>query len=635
MRIHGTVLSASLAALLLAGCGQSDETTAPETAIEEATPVIEAAEVVAEVPAEPEDSLDGPTEGERLNAFFAAEFEAEMMRSPEQLTRNGRPERRGEWSARNDDETIQNAIRAQASLDALHAFDFDALSVPDQVSYQVFEFGMEKRIEAVNFYRQAYPVTQMYSFPAQSQLLLVAYHSIDSVEDAETYVSRLRNYEGAMGEVAALIRDRTEFGVIPPAFTYPMVLTVVEAGISGAPFDDGEPSTLLADFTGKVDALDISVEEKSRLMAEATAAMVGPMRAGFEDVAAALNEAIPLATTDDGVWRLPMGEAYYAERVRFRTQTDMTPDEIHNWGLAEVARIHDQMREIMVQVGFEGTLQEFIQHMQTNPDNFYPDNDEGREAFMADARRMGDELMARTPEYFNLLPEAPLEVRRVEAFREEMGTIAHYNRPAPDGSQPGIYYANLRTMNLWPRHIMEAITYHEGVPGHHFQIALMQELDGLPDFRTQGMFTNTAFVEGWGLYSELVAKEMGFYQDPYSDFGRLATEIWRAIRLVVDTGMHDKQWTRQEAYDYMLENSALSEGVVQAEINRYIIWPGQALAYRVGMGRILELRAHAQEQLGDEFDIRYFHDAVLGNGAVPLPVLEANVQRYIDAELAD
>ena len=632
MRIQETIVSVSLAALLLAGCGQSDEATTAAEAVEEQAVVAEISEEVGEeVIAEPA----GPSEGDLLNAFFAEEYEAEQMRRPESLTRNGRRERYGEWNTRTDDATIENAIRAQASLDRLHEFDYDALSDADQVSYQIYEFGMESRIEAANFFRQAYPVTQMYSFPAQSQLLLVAYHTVENVADAEAYISRLRNYETAMGEIAALIRDRTEYGVLPPSFTYPMVLTVVEDAISGAPFDDGAPSTLLADFTEKAEALDVSDEEKARLIDEASAAMVGPMRAGFEDVATALNEAIPLATTDDGVWRLPMGEAYYAERVRFRTQTDMTPDEIHDWGLSEVARVQDQMREIMVQVGYEGTLQEFFVFMQTNPDNFYPDNDEGREAFMTEARRMGDELMARTPEFFNLLPQAPLEVRRVEAFREEMGTIAHYNRPPPDGSSPGIYYANLRTMELWPRHIMEAITYHEGVPGHHFQIALMQELQGLPEFRTQGMFTNTAFVEGWGLYSEQVAKEMGFYTDPYSDFGRLATDIWRAVRLVVDTGMHHKRWTRSEAYDYMLANSALSAGVVEAEINRYIIWPGQSLAYRVGKQRILDLRAHAQEELGEEFDIRFFHDAVLGSGAVPLPVLEANVQRYIDAELAN
>ncbi len=627
MRTHISLLVIGLTALLLSACGQSDNA---ETETSEAEATTATAPEAVPVP-----EVDTESEGARLNAFFAEEFEAGLMRSPERLTYQGRKERMGEWDTRTDTNTIEETRLAQASLDQLHEFDFDALNEADQLSYQVYEYGMERRIEAAGFFRLAYPVTQMYSFPAQSQLMLVRYHTVETVEDAEAYISRLRNYETAMGQVAALIRDRTDLGVLPPTFTYPMVLTVVEEAISGAPFDDGEASTLLKDFTGKVEALDISQEEKDRLLAEATGAMVGPMARGFRDVASALHEAIPLSTTEDGVWRLPNGDAYYAERVRANTQTDMTPDEIHDWGLVEVARIHDQMREIMVEVGFEGTLQEFFVHMQTNPDNFYPNTDEGREAFLTDARAMTDELMARTPEFFNLLPQAPMEVRRVEAFREEMGTIAHYNRPAPDGSQPGIYYANLRTMDLWPRHIMEAITYHEGVPGHHFQIALMQELEGLPDFRTQGMFRNTAFVEGWGLYSELVAHDMGFYEDPYSNFGRLATDIWRAVRLVVDTGMHHKRWTRQEAYDYMLENSALSAGVVEAEINRYIIWPGQALAYRVGKQRILDLRGEAQEALGDEFDIRYFHDAVLSSGAVPLPILEANVRRYIEQELAD
>ncbi len=590
-----------------------------------------------ETPTTETEEQQGQTDdqSDRLNVFFAETFEAELQRSPTTMTQLGRKDRYGEWDDLSDAATIEEARIAQVELDRLHSeFDYDALDGDAQISYRIFEFRNENRIASTNFYRQAYPVHQMFSFPSQSQVVLTRYHDVESVADAEAYISRLEGYEAVMAQLAVKIRDRTEFGVLPPAFTYPLVMETLEQNLTGAPFDDGEPSALWADFNEKVAALEISAKDRARLLARAESAMVGPMRRGFENVIAALREAIPLATHDDGVWQVPNGDAYYAQRVNYYTQTDMTPDEIHEWGLRDVERLHNEMRVIMAEVGFEGTLQEFFEYLNTDPDNYYPDDDEGRAQFLADAEDMTEQVMAATPTFFNLLPEAPIEVRRVEPFREALGTIAHYSRPSADGSRPGIFYANLRTMSLWPKHTMEAITYHEGIPGHHFQIALAQELEGIPAFRTFG-FTNTAYVEGWGLYSELVAYEMGFYQDPYSNFGRLATDLWRAVRLVVDTGLHNKRWTRDEAFSYMMENTPLGEGTVRAEINRYIVWPGQALAYRVGRQRILDLREEAQEALGDEFDIRTFHDAVLGSGAVPLPILEEIVRNYIEEELAN
>ncbi len=572
------------------------------------------------------------TETDRLNAFFEESFEAELQRSPVTLTRLGRKDRQGEWGDFSDAAGQEAARIARLELIALRSeFDFEALDRTAQVSYRVFEHRNEARIATAEFMRQFYPIHQMFNFPSQSILTLSLYHTVNSVEDAEAYISRIAGYQTVMGQIADNVRDRTAFGVVPPAFTYPLVLESLQVAITGAPFTEGEPSPLWANFTAKVAALDIADEERARLLSEAEAAFRGPMLRGFEDLIAAINEALPFSTHDYGVWQVPDGEAFYTQRAQFYTQSDMTPDEIHEWGLRDVAQLHAEMREIMVVVGFEGTLQEFFEHLNTDPDNFYPDTDEGRAQFLEDATRMTEELMARTPEFFNLLPEAPIVVRRIEPYREAQGTIAHYNRPAPDGSQPGIYYANLRSMDMWPRHTVEAITYHEGVPGHHFQIALAQELEGLPSFRTLG-FSNTAYVEGWGLYSELVAYEMGAYEDPLSNFGRLATDLWRAVRLVVDTGLHHKRWTRDEAYDYMMENTPLGEETVRREINRYIVWPGQALAYRAGRQRILDLRAEAREALGDDFDIRTFHDAVLGSGAVPMPVLEEIVRDYIAEE---
>ena len=310
----------------------------------------------------------------------------------------------------------------------------------------------------------------------------------------------------------------------------------------------------------------------------------------------------------------------------------MTADEIHALGLAEVERIHAEMEAIKRQVGFDGTLQEFFASLRDDPRFLFPSTDEGREAYLQASRDFYAGIEARLPEYFGLRPKAGLVVKRVEAFREQPGAAQHYMPGTPDGSRPGTYYVHLIDMTSMPKLDMESTAYHEGIPGHHMQVSLAQELTGLPQFRTQVFFT--AYVEGWALYAEQLAKEMGAYHDPYSDFGRLGNEIWRAIRLVVDTGLHSEGWTEQQAVDYFLANGPTSEGQVRAEVRRYLVLPGQATAYKVGMLKILELRERARRSLGDRFDIRTFHDTVLGGGALPLAILERRVDDWIGAQNA-
>jgi len=338
------------------------------------------------------------------------------------------------------------------------------------------------------------------------------------------------------------------------------------------------------------------------------------------------------ASDDDGAWKLPDGGKYYALQLEAMTTTAMSADEIHELGLSEVARIHGEMDSIRRKVGFEGDLGDFFVYMRTDPDGkfTYANDDEGRDAYLAEATRIIDTMRGRLPELFNTFPKAELIVKRVEPFREKAAGKAFYQRPAPDGSRPGIYYANLFNMNDMPTYQMEALAYHEGIPGHHMQLAIMQELQGVPAFRRFGGFT--AYSEGWGLYSEYIPKEMGFYADPYSDFGRLAMELWRAARLVVDTGLHSKKWTSQEAVDYLLANTPNPEGDCVKAIERYIVMPGQATAYKIGMNKILQLRRRAEEALGDAFDVREFHDVVLKDGAVPLAILEEKVDAWIDGK---
>ena len=380
---------------------------------------------------------------------------------------------------------------------------------------------------------------------------------------------------------------------------------------------------------GSAAALEADQATKDRLSSEGRAVLTGPYKAGFDTVLAALAEVQPLADSDAGVWRLPQGEAYYNARLQLSTTTDLTADQIHQIGLDEVARIQAEMEVIKAQVGFTGTLQDFFVFLKTDPRFQYPNTPEGKEQYLTDARGFIAQVMAAAPQWFSTLPKAALEVRAVEPFREATASIAFYNSPAPDGSRPGIYYVNLSDMTQVLKPQIEGISYHEGAPGHHFQIAYAQEIEGLPRFRRFGGYG--AYAEGWGLYAEQLGKEMGFYQDPYSDFGRLSTELWRAVRLVTDTGLHAKRWSREQAMDYFRQNSLLSERDIEKEVERYITNPGQATSYKIGELKIEELRDRAKAALGDRFDIKDFHAVVMGSGSVPLDVLEDQVDGWIAA----
>jgi len=451
------------------------------------------------------------------------------------------------------------------------------------------------------------------------------------VSDAEAYVSRLRDVERAMGEIAANMRRQTELGIIPPAFNFAPVREDGRRVLTGAPFTAGRDSPIFADFKAKVGRLEIPQAEKDRLIAAAREALTGPFRRGYDAMFRTLSAIEPRARGNNGAWSLPNGAALYQQRLRQSTTTNMTADQIHRVGLDQVARIHREMERIKTQVGFRGTLQEFFAHINDGAEFKYPNTDEGRQRYLADARAFIAQVMEAAPRWFRRLPRAPLEVRAVEAFRQETAPVAFYNRPSPDGSRPGIFYVNLADMNQVLRPQVEAIAYHEGAPGHHFQIALMQELQGMPKFRRFGGYG--AYAEGWGLYAEGLGKEMGFYREPISEFGMYSTQLWRAIRLVVDTGIHHQRWTRERAIDYFLANGLLSRRDATKEVERYFNNPGQATSYMIGQLKILELRDRARQALGNRFDIRDFHAVVLENGSVPLDVLEELVNNWVGSTL--
>ena len=604
------ILISSASALLLTACAGV------------AAPVAPIGTMAAAVPAQSEDA--------RLDAFFDAAFMELVALSPQAMTSLGL---KTDYDRLNDYTPAAEArslAQAQAQLARMKAgFRYEALSPRSQLSWRLFEEGVARQVSGARWRDHNY-VFAANGNPATSlPVFLINSHRVDSPDDARAYVARLIEVERVLNEISADVQRRAVAGFVSPAFVFPITLADTRNVIAGAPFDGGPDNPVWADFQKKVAALDTSDAEKTTLLAAGRDALTGPFKRGYDTVLATIERVQPLATSNDGVWRLPDGDAYYAERVRQSTTTDLTPDQIHQIGLSEVARIQAEMEAIKTRVGFTGSLQDFFAHIKRDPRFQYPNTAEGREAYLVDARAAVADAMAVAPQWFHTLPRAALEVRAVEAWRQETASVAFYNRPAPDGSRPGIYYVNLADMTQVLKPQVEAISYHEGAPGHHFQIAYAQEIEGLPRFRRFGGYG--AFSEGWGLYSELLGKEMGFYQDPYADFGRLSLEIWRAARLVTDTGLHAKRWSREQAIAYFQQNTLVSERDIVKEVERYITNPGQATSYKIGQLKILELRARARQALGDRFDIRDFHAVVLGGGGVPLDVLETQVDAWIAA----
>ncbi|SFR32965.1 Uncharacterized conserved protein, DUF885 familyt [Robiginitalea myxolifaciens] len=580
-----------------------------------------------------------PSQKEELNAWFEEKYEEELQMSPLQMTVIGRKDLYGEL----DDMSLEAQQRhldwKAATVEELREkFNYENLDAADKTSYDLWVYQYEQELEGKPFWESDYVFHQMMGVHALFPNLMMNFHTVDSVSDMEAYISRLREGGRAMNQLIDRAEAQAEEGIIPPEFSFKIVLQQSKAVIDGQPFTDSDtPSPLWGDVNRKLAALsEAGLEEAmvDSLRASASDALVNDLQPAYENLIAWLESEMPNAeATPTGVSRHPNGEAYYNYRLKLSTTTDLTAEEIHEIGLAEVARIQGEMEAIKEKVGFEGTLKEFFEFVNTDEQFFFPNTDEGRQAYIDESSAYLDALYAKLPDYFGILPKAGLDVKRVEAFREQDGAPQHYYPGTPDGSRNGTYYAHLSDMTAMPKTTMEGVAYHEGVPGHHMQISIAQELESVPTFRTQAGFT--AYSEGWGLYSETLAGEMGGYENPYYDFGRLVNEIWRAIRLVVDTGLHAKGWTEADGIRYFEENSSISSGAIKAEVQRYMVMPGQATAYKIGMLKIQELRQKAETELGDQFDIRGFHDTILGGGAMPLELLERRVNTWIDEVKAE
>lgn len=573
-----------------------------------------------------------------INAWFDAQYEEWLQMNPMQLTTQGRKEHYGAL----DDMSVEGLKAELAwwdkSVEELKAtFPYESLSSDEQLSYDLWLKEWEDKKWDIEQEPLNYIYNQMRGFHAQLPNFLINLHRVDSLADMEAYISRIKEIGRALNQLTDRAQAQADQNILPPRFALEIVLKQSKDIVSGQPFTEGKPIAIWADAQNKIEKLKtdglIDDEQAQKLLQEAEKALTENFKPAYDRLIVWLEKYIPQAEEKPtGISRHSGGDAFYAQRLKQMTTTDLTAEEIHNIGLAEVARILDEMKAIKDQVGFSGSLQDFFKFVNTDKQFYYPNTDEGREAYLQASEDFLAEIKQKLPDYFGILPKADLVVKRVEAFREQDGAPAHYRQGTPDGSRPGTYYVHLLNMKSLNTSNLEGIAYHEGNPGHHMQVSIAQELTGVPKFRTQMGFT--AYIEGWALYSELLAKEMGQYTNPYSDLGRLTNEIWRAIRLVVDTGLHAKGWTEADAIKYFAENSPVPIGAITAEVQRYMVIPGQATGYKIGMLKILELRKKAQEALGEKFDIKGFHDTVLGGGALPLYLLEREVDKWISSQQA-
>ena len=548
---------------------------------------------------------------------------------PEFATSEGASLNASQWNAADNGPFNLLMSSTSDAAESIAGLSGEAMSFSSEISRQalLYDAGVMRGDAAYLDHR--YVFSHMYGKHTELPTFLINKHKVDSEIDFQNYMARLEGLGRQLDQYRERAAAAAVRGIRPPQFLYDRVIDSCRDFIAGAPFSDVERvNPLFQDAMSKLRKLKLGQEKRLSYETRIRRAFMDGIRPSYDRLIDYLTEDKKLASNEAGVWRLPDGEAYYRQRLRARTTTDMSPQEIHDLGLAEVARLRKEVEAVMDEVGFEGAVTAFFEAVRNDPRFYLPDTEEGRAKY----RQMAEDYVAGIYETieteFFRKPSIPLEVRRVEPFREKSAGKAFYSRGAPDGARPGIFYVNTITTDDLPTYMLEGRSYHEGVPGHHFQIATAQQLTDLPKYRRVARYT--AYSEGWALYAERLAREMGFYRDPYSNFGRIARELWRATRLVTDTGIHAFRWSRRKAIDYLLQNSPHPEGACVAAVDRYCAMPGQATAYSIGMLKILELRARARATLGDRYDQREFHDAVIGSGPLPLATLEEVVLRFIE-----
>jgi uncharacterized protein (DUF885 family) len=577
---------------------------------------------------------------EKLNQWLDGQYENELSFSPEKRSRLG--------DKTDYDQLSDYSLEAQAavldwrraSIEQMHTeFVYDNLSADGKLSYDMWEFSLEQAEAAAPFANYGYVFGRGGSHSGVPSFL-ISYHQVDDVGDMQAYLARLKDIDRVFDQLLERAQAAADNGILQPRFGFDSAISEIQRVTAGVPFnasDESPNSPIWVDIQTKLENLVqrqvIDSNTAQTYLTEARGILSGEVMASYQKVLNWLQQNRNYASKEsEGVWALPNGEEYYNHRLKRMTTVDLSADEIHNIGLDEVGRLRSEMEVIKNQVGYKNSLEDFFVFMREDSQFYYPNTDEGRQAYLDVNNEYLDFIRQKLPNYFGLLPKADLVVKRVESFREQAGGAQHYRSGSPDGARPGVFYSHMADMATLAKFQIEDIAYHEGSPGHHMQISIQQELTDVPRFRTQ--YRTTAYTEGWGLYAEWLAKEMGGFDDPYSDFGRLAGEIWRAVRLVVDTGIHSKRWSEDRAVKYFLDNTPIPEGAVRSEVQRYFANPGQAAAYKIGMINFQEARANAEKKLGDKFDIKQFHDVVLGAGALPMPMMHDRVERWVEESLA-
>jgi len=558
------------------------------------------------------------TESLKLHALLDEEWEWQLRDNPEGATALGDKRYDALLTDRSAAAFARRREHNREIVRRTEAIDRSKLSAEDQLNYDLFLLQMRMAAEGDRFPHELAPISQMgglYSTLGELAQMIPR----DTVKDHENFIARLRAFPKSVDDTIAALRKGLESGVTPPK----IILRDVAELIANQVVDDPLKSPIY-EFAFTNFRSNIAADEQTRLQKEAAEALRTAVLPAMRKLHAFWKDEYYPKTRETIAWTaVPQGREWYAYNVRLETTTDLTPDRIHEIGLAEVKRIRGEMEKIKASTGFTGTLEEFFTFLRTDPRFFYGTREELLVAYRDISKRIDPELTR----LFGTIPRLPYGVVPIPAYSEKTQTTAYYNAGSPEAHRPGYYYVNLYDLKSRPKWEMEALSLHEAVPGHHFQIALAQELENVPNFRRFGGFT--AYVEGWGLYAESLGKELGMYGDPYSEFGALTYQMWRAVRLVVDTGMHAKGWTRRQAIDFFVANSSKSLLDIEVEIDRYIAWPGQALAYKIGALKIKELRAKAQRELGDRFDVRAFHDTLLGAGPLPLSLLETRMNEWM------
>jgi len=581
-----------------------------------------------------------------VRLFYDKLFVELAISNPELVTQMGIPVLydmyKDELSDVSDKKQWNEFDKMKEDYETLLSYDFESQSDENKLNTKILSYFLKDQVDGEKYFYYGYPVNQMFGVQSNLPSMMESAHRLKDESDVKAYIARLSKFGVKFDQVLEGLKLSEEKGIIPPKFVIDRVLSEM-TGFTGqkksndinVEIVDEDPvksNILYANFNTKIDEIeDLSDEQKEAYKLQVENEVRTTVFEAYGALIAYFQDLKSKATTDDGVWKFPDGDAYYQYQLKSNTTTNYTPEEVHQIGLSEVARIKSEMWSILEAEGYADTTKtigEIVQAVNKEERFLFQNNDDGRKEVIARYNKILDEISGNLDDVFEVRPKAELEVKRVPEFKEEGSAGAYYNGPAMDGSRGGVFYANLRDVNETVKFGMKTLAYHEGIPGHHFQIAIQSELEDVPIFRTIGLFT--AYVEGWALYSERLAWEIGMYEnDPFGNLGRLQAEMFRAVRLVVDTGIHYKRWTREEAIAYMVANTGMTTGEVVTEIERYIVMPAQACAYKIGMMKILELREKAKTELGDKFDIREFHNVVLKNGAVPLSILEELIDEYI------